>query len=156
MQRKRIRLRTHEAAGLIPGLAQWVKHPALLWLWCWPAAVALIRPLAWEPPYAPSVALKSKKKKKKKSTTLAFSDCVLASRPSLKLIRTMDRNIWILEDNRQSEDVYNLILERRGRNFVGWGRKDKNSECIQGWEDVVSRESLWKNFRVEFPSWLSG
>ena len=24
----------------------------LLWLWCGPAAVALIRPLAWEPPYA--------------------------------------------------------------------------------------------------------
>ena len=24
----------------------------LLWLWCRPAATALIRPLAWEPPYA--------------------------------------------------------------------------------------------------------
>ena len=26
--------------------------PELLWLWPRPAAVALIRPLAWEPPYA--------------------------------------------------------------------------------------------------------
>ena len=26
--------------------------PALLWLWCRPAATAPIRPLAWEPPYA--------------------------------------------------------------------------------------------------------
>ena len=26
--------------------------PALLWLWCRLAAAALIRPLAWEPPYA--------------------------------------------------------------------------------------------------------
>ena len=26
--------------------------PAFLWLWCKPAATALIRPLAWEPPYA--------------------------------------------------------------------------------------------------------
>ena len=34
---------------------------ALLWLWCRPAAAALIRPLAWEPPYAPSAALKRKK-----------------------------------------------------------------------------------------------
>ena len=33
--------------------------PVLLW----PAAMALIRPLAWEPPYAASVAVKSKKKK---------------------------------------------------------------------------------------------
>ena len=34
---------------------------ALLWLWRRLAAVALIRPLAWELPYASSVALKSPK-----------------------------------------------------------------------------------------------
>ena len=38
--------------------------PALLWLWCRPAAVAPIWPLFWELPCATSVALKSKKKKK--------------------------------------------------------------------------------------------
>ena len=32
----------------------------LLWLWCRPAAVAPIRPLAWEPLRAMGVALKSK------------------------------------------------------------------------------------------------
>ena len=31
----------------------------------WPVATALIRPLAWEPPYAMGVALKDKKKQKK-------------------------------------------------------------------------------------------
>ena len=40
--------------------------PALLWPWCRPAAVALIRPLAREPPYAAGVALKKKKEKKRK------------------------------------------------------------------------------------------
>jgi len=39
---------------------------ALLWLWCRPAAVAPIRPLAWEPPYAMGAALKRQKGKKKK------------------------------------------------------------------------------------------
>ena len=37
---------------------------ALLWLW--PAATALIRPLAWEPPYAMAVALKRQKQNKTK------------------------------------------------------------------------------------------
>ena len=38
----------------------------LLWLWCRPAVVAPIQPLAWDLPYAAGAALKKKKKKKKK------------------------------------------------------------------------------------------
>ena len=42
--------------------------PELLWLWLWLwgglAAVAPIRLLAWEPPYAAGAAFKKKKKKK--------------------------------------------------------------------------------------------
>ena len=34
--------------------------PALLWLWCRPAATAPFAPLAWEPPYAEGVAQKGK------------------------------------------------------------------------------------------------
>ena len=50
--------------------------PKLLWLWCRPAAIALIGPLAWESPYAAGAALektkkqKNKKKQKKKPKTL--------------------------------------------------------------------------------------
>ena len=66
----------HEDAGLL-GLAQWVKGSsiavscgvghrcgselALLWLWCWLTAAALIRPLTLELPYATGVALKRSK-----------------------------------------------------------------------------------------------
>ena len=44
--------------------------PALLWLWCRPAAVASIGPLAWEFPYAAGMALKSKEKKNSKTYQL--------------------------------------------------------------------------------------
>ena len=72
----------HEDTGSIPVLALWIKRssiavscgvgcrysldPALLWLWCRPAAVAPTQPLVWELPYAMGAALKKKKKKKTK------------------------------------------------------------------------------------------
>ena len=37
--------------------------PALLWLWCRPAAVAPIQPLAWELPYVAGAAPKKEKRK---------------------------------------------------------------------------------------------
>ena len=40
--------------------------PALLWLWCRPAATAPTGPLAWEPPYATGAAQEMAKKQKKK------------------------------------------------------------------------------------------
>ena len=50
----------YKDAGLIPGLAQWVKDPVWLWLWHRLATVALIWSLTWELPYAASVPLKRK------------------------------------------------------------------------------------------------
>ena len=44
--------------------------PTLLWLWCRLSAVALIRPLAWELPYAAGAAIKSEKRKKQKQNII--------------------------------------------------------------------------------------
>ena len=44
----------------------------LLWLWCRPAPVALIWPLAWELPYAATAALKRQKTNKQTKSSLGY------------------------------------------------------------------------------------
>ena len=44
--------------------------PALLWLWCRLAAIALIQPLPGKPPYAVDAALKKTKRQKKKKKNI--------------------------------------------------------------------------------------
>ena len=58
--------------------------PKLLWLWCRPAAVAPMQPLAWEPPYGTGAALKRQKKegRRKKEKTRQdknYPRCLLAT-----------------------------------------------------------------------------
>ena len=64
---------THEGTDLTPGLAQWVKDPALLWLCHRPAVAVPIQPLAGELPCATDVALKASKQKSRRTWTSTTS-----------------------------------------------------------------------------------
>ena len=78
---------------------------AWLWLWCRPAVVVLIRPLAWEPPYAmvqPKKDKRPKKKKKKKkmssvtkSVTLRIHAGQWPATPSLPG-RAPELEVWVM------------------------------------------------------------
>ena len=73
--------------------------PMLLWLWCKLAAVAPVRPLAWEPPCAESTVLKRQKTKK---------DCKEILVPkNLRSINLGERANLIIQER-----------ERDGRNIV--------------------------------------
>ena len=59
----------------------------LLWLWCRPAAAALIRPLAWEPPCAAGVALKRQKTNRQKNQNLYMNgqSSIIFKSPKLEI-----------------------------------------------------------------------
>ena len=50
---------------------------ALLLLWCRPASVAPISPLAWKPPYAAGAALKKIKKKEREREGERENNCLI-------------------------------------------------------------------------------
>ena len=63
--------------------------PTLLWLWRRLVATALIRPLAWEPPYAVGAAQEIAKKKKKKEPGVPIM-------AQWKQIRLGTIRLWVL------------------------------------------------------------
>ena len=82
-----------QSLALLSGLRVWhcrscgVGHRcgldlALLWLWCRPAATALIRPLAWQPPYAAGAALKRQNTVKKIKNKLKNERCDASKNPN--------------------------------------------------------------------------
>ena len=64
----------------------------LLWLWRRPAAIALIQPLAWEPPYATGVALKKQKKRKEKKERKKMQ----VGNSDLHFYRESPKNVYVL------------------------------------------------------------
>ena len=80
-----------QSLALLSGLRIW--HCPQLWLWNRLPATALIQPLAWEPPYAFGVDLKSQKKEK------VQVDVLQSSKPKSLL----KRDLQVLESVKDSE-----------------------------------------------------
>ena len=101
------------------------------WLWLWPASVALIRPLAWEPPYAVDAALKSKKKKKKKE----IKEIILGAKTAGNDHKMQKKGQIHKEEGKESE-TFNSNNET---NFVN--RKTFYEKCMH-WMYKTDKERL--------------
>ena len=97
--------------------------PALLWFWRRPEATALIRPLAWEPPYAVGAALKrhththTQKVIERTSLVFGFFSSVFRSKAAQARDRTHNLVVpsWICsplshDRNSLSLSLFNLLF----------------------------------------------
>ena len=79
----------------------------MLWLWGRPAAAALIRPLAWEPPHAAGVTLKSKKRNLAPLQTVEL-DCHSLLKLQLPHLHHVRSHLTGVSKDKLSEDLSHL------------------------------------------------
>ena len=97
-------------------------------LWLWLAAVPLIRPLAWEPPYAVSAAIKRQKKKELWFHVLQFLSLNLMRNAvhflTLKFSKQEHRKTLTKRDSPLSESWMNCKKKKNflPQNWPSWGQ----------------------------------
>ena len=79
---------------------------ALLWFRHRPAATALIRPVAWEPPYAAGAALEKVKKTKKKLATNTYLSIITLNVNGLNA--PIKRHRWAYWIKKEKPTIYCL------------------------------------------------
>ena len=101
--------------------------PTLLWLWHRPAAIAPIRPLTWELPYAMGAALektktKKPKKQRKKQNPPQKNPKRMCS--AWRIVGGGERSLFLSKKLQRSR----LIFTRDAKlNLMHWGRTKKSS-----------------------------
>ena len=91
--------------------------PMLLWLWRRLAAVALIRPLAWEPPYAAGLALKKTKDKREKKEEEAA--VILLTYSNSQQVHSSQKCMhWAITVNHISQLIFLAVLSYSLSNCV--------------------------------------
>ena len=90
--------------------------PALLWLWRRLAAIAPIRPLAWELPHAMGATLKKKKKKKFYNVIFCYHKSMLFVQLVLLYIRKIQRIFFLMLGF-----FYTFIYPIHSHRFIGLG-----------------------------------
>ena len=84
--------------------------PALLWLWYRPAATALIRSLAWEPPCATGASPRKGKKKDKKKFQKTIEKKSI--KPRAEMVNKIDKALFRLIKKRRERTQINKISEK--------------------------------------------
>ena len=148
--------RKHEVAGLIPVLALWVKDPALLWLWCRPAATAPIWPLAWEPPYGAGAALKRQKEHSLTRPCVNYCVCDNSHNRHNNPVTMMQGPTVSLFYRWRNWSTEELLFAK-----VSWGRKGPSPSCESSWAQpsscrVGAVNHSTARFSQEWPSTPSG
>ena len=103
-----------------------------LWLWCRPVDVALIPPLAWEPPHATGVSLKNQKTPKKQEN----------KKPTKQTKKEAVAGMWLSVQNTKQGDQ---LLPR-----PDWGSQDPapssgDTSCPLSSSRVITQAAfLWQ------------
>ena len=113
----------------------------LLWLWYRLAAVALIRPLAWEPPYAAAAALKRQKKIFLiLSISLKKNLCInsaLKMKLSIKMPFVLLKFIWVLFFSFSSSSYYFFGHTQASRSSLA---REKTCATTATWAEAATSD----------------